>query len=60
VKGVENEEIILNELFTYELDKVDENGKVQGSFKAVNKPSFMNLFKRRGVKLDESIFTPDK
>lgn len=50
------EEIILNDIFRYEIDKVDDDGKVMGSFKAKNKPVFYPLFQKKGVELSEDIF----
>ena len=50
------EEIVLNDIFRYEIDKVEEDGKVMGSFKAKNVPVFFPLFKKKGVELSEDIF----
>ncbi|MDD4954749.1 MAG: CpaF family protein [Candidatus Omnitrophica bacterium] len=53
---VEGEDIVLRDIFRYEIDKVDEEGKVIGSFHAKNKPIFFPLFKKKGVELSEDIF----
>jgi pilus assembly protein CpaF len=56
IDRLEGEEIILKDIFRYEIEKVDEEGKVQGSFKAKSKPDFFPLFKKKGVELSEDIF----
>ncbi|MDP2923036.1 MAG: CpaF family protein [Candidatus Omnitrophota bacterium] len=53
---LEGEEIILKDIFRYEIDKVDEEGRVQGAFRAKNIPIFFPLFKKKGVELSEDIF----
>jgi hypothetical protein len=53
---LQGEDIVLKDIFRYEIDKVDEEGKVQGSFKAKAVPDFFPLFKKKGVELSEEIF----
>ncbi|MEI8350119.1 MAG: CpaF family protein [Candidatus Omnitrophota bacterium] len=50
------EEIILRDIFRYEIDRMDEEGKVQGTFRAKNIPNFFPTFKKKGVALSEDIF----
>ncbi|MDD5584147.1 MAG: CpaF family protein [Candidatus Omnitrophica bacterium] len=56
VERMDGEEIILRDIFRYEIEDVDLDGKVRGSFKAKNVPTFFPLFKKKGVELDEKIF----
>ena len=56
IDRLNGEEIILNDIFRYEIDKVELDGKVMGSFKAKNVPVFFPLFKKKGVELSENIF----
>ena len=51
-----DQEIILRDIFRYDIDKVDEEGKVVGAFRAKNIPTFFPLFKKKGVELSEEIF----
>ncbi len=57
VGELENDQIVLRDIFTYEVEELTEDFKVKGSFQAKNKPSFFNLFKKKGIKIDESIFS---
>ncbi|MCM8819705.1 MAG: CpaF family protein [Candidatus Omnitrophica bacterium] len=50
------EDIVLKDIFRYEIEGVDQDGKVKGTFRAKNIPTFYHLFKKKGVELDESIF----
>jgi pilus assembly protein CpaF len=53
---VEGEDIVLRDIFRYEIEKVDLEGKVVGAFHAKNTPLFFPLFKKKGVELSEDIF----
>ena len=53
---VEGEDIVLRDIFRYEIEKVDLEGKVVGAFHAKNVPLFFPLFKKKGVELSEDIF----
>ena len=55
----ESNQIVLKDLFRYEIEEVTDDFKVKGRFKACGKPTFFPLFAKKGVKLDESIFKPD-
>ena len=56
VRGLENEELVLQDLFSYEIEKVTD-GRVIGSWKNHGVvPLFFNRFKKRGVELSEEIF----
>ena len=60
VGDLNQDEIALQDIFRYEIEEVDDDGNVKGEFKAIAKPSFFPLFKKKGVSIDESIFTKDK
>ena len=56
VEGIQNDEVKLRDIFIYEVEEVTKEGKVRGSFKARNIPTFFDIFKKRGVELSEDIF----
>ena len=57
VQGMEGDTIILQDLFRYVQDYIDENGKSVGHFEASGfQPNFMDKFKMNGVDLPLSIF----
>jgi pilus assembly protein CpaF len=45
-------EIILNDLFRYEITGRADSGEVTGEFKLINQPINVSRFKKRGVRLD--------
>ncbi len=56
VRGLENEELVLQDLFSYEIDTVTD-GRVVGSWKSHGVvPLFFDRFNKRGVKLSQEIF----
>ncbi|MCQ9204820.1 MAG: CpaF family protein [Omnitrophica bacterium] len=57
VGRMKENQINLQDIFRYEVEEVTEDFKVKGEFKACAKPSFFAIFKKRGVKIDEKIFT---
>ena len=56
VEGMKDDELILKDIFKYEIEGVGEDGKVRGKFVAKNKPSFFHMFRDRGIEVDENIF----
>jgi len=60
VRGIEREEIVLNDLFTFCFDKVDENGRVIGVLKPAIKyyPLFFPKFQNMGL-LSKNVFVGD-
>lgn len=57
VQGMEGDTIILQDLFHYVQDYIDERGKSVGHFEATGlQPNFMDKFKMNGVDLPLSIF----
>ena len=55
VGEVGDNEIMLHDIFRFEIDDVEEN-KVKGRFQALERPSFYPVFKKKGIKLREDIF----
>ena len=57
VRGLGNDEVILQDLFSYEVEGMDKNGKINGSWKSHGViPVFFNRFRKTGVELSEEIF----
>ncbi|OGX41089.1 MAG: type II secretion system protein E [Omnitrophica WOR_2 bacterium RIFCSPLOWO2_01_FULL_41_12] len=57
VNGLNDGQVCLDDIFVYEIDGVDTQGKVKGSWKATGKvPSFYPLFKKSGILLSEEVF----
>ena len=57
VQGMEGDTIILQDLFLYVQDYIDERGKSIGHFEATGlQPAFMDKFKMNGVDLPLSLF----
>ena len=57
VQGMEGDTIVLQDLFRYVQDYIDETGKSVGHFEASGlQPNFMDKFKMNGVDLPLSIF----
>ena len=57
VQGMEGDTIILQDLFHYVQDYIDEKGKSVGHFEATGlQPAFMDKFKMNGVELPLTLF----
>ncbi|MFN0086332.1 MAG: CpaF family protein [Blastocatellia bacterium] len=57
VMGIDGREIAMQELFRYDRVGVDENGRVQGSFKTVGVvPAFAEKLEAAGMKLPPALF----
>jgi pilus assembly protein CpaF len=57
VQGMEGDTIILQDLFRYEQDYIDDKGKSVGHFEATGlQPSFMDKFRIHGVDVPRDIF----
>ena len=58
VQGMEGETIVLQDLFRYVQDKIDEKGKSVGHYESLGlMPNFMDKFQMNGVDLPEGFFT---
>ena len=57
VQGMEGDTIILQDLFRYVQDRIDERGKSVGHYENIGlMPSFMDKFQMNGVDLPPSFF----
>jgi pilus assembly protein CpaF len=57
VQGMEGDTIILQELFRYVQDYIDESGKSVGHFESTGmQPAFMDKFRMNGVTLPRNLF----
>jgi pilus assembly protein CpaF len=53
VAGMKDGEIILNDIFRFEFEGLNENGQVIGEFKLINSPVNTERFKKRGIRIEE-------
>lgn len=61
ITGMEENVVNMQEIFSFNRKTVDAHGKVIGEFKASGiRPMMLKKFRERGIKLDESIFDPEK
>ena len=59
VTGIEGQNIVMQDLFTFRQSGIDENGKIVGEFKPTGAmPTFFDTLKSRGINLDPRIFQP--
>lgn len=57
IRGLKDGEIIMEDIFNYEIEKIDEKGRVIGKWVASGiKPLFYPRFKKLGIDLSEDIF----
>ena len=56
VGKIKENQVELRNIFHYEIEEVSADFNVKGKFKAKNIPEFMPIFKKKGVKISESIF----
>lgn len=57
VQGMEGDTIVLQDVFLFEQQGVDENGKIVGRFKPTGiRPKFMSKIEAAGIKLPDDIF----
>ena len=58
VQGMEGDTIVLQDLFRYVQDSIDEHGKSVGHYESLGlMPNFMDKFQMNGVDLPKSFFT---
>lgn len=55
IAGMKDGQVVLNDIFRFEITEYRETGEVFGEFKLVNKPANLERFKKRGIRL-EGIF----
>ena len=59
VTGMEGQNIVMQDLFTFRQSGVDEIGRIVGEFKPTGAmPTFFDTLKSRGINLDPRIFQP--
>jgi pilus assembly protein CpaF len=57
IVGMEGDVIIMQEIFTFELQGLTEEGKVKGSFRATGiRPKFMKQLEAQGIELPGKVF----
>lgn len=60
VNGLRDGQIILEDIFIYDMEDFDENGNVRGVWKATGAmPIFYSLFKKAGIDLPQAVFNKD-
>jgi pilus assembly protein CpaF len=60
VNGLKDKQVYLEDIFVYEIEEVDADGKVRGKWKATGVvPVFYPLFKKAGIDLPKEIFNKD-
>jgi len=60
VRELKDNEVHIEDIFTYEIEKVDAQGNVLGAWKASGiKPLFLPMLKKLGIALSEEIFNKD-
>lgn len=61
IAGMEGNVVNTQEIFTFQRESVDSNGKVIGSFMATGiRPLMLNRFSERGIDLDLHLFDPER
>lgn len=59
VTGLEGQQIVMQDLFTFRQTGIDANGKIQGEFRPTGAmPTFFDTLKSRGIALSPEIFQP--
>jgi pilus assembly protein CpaF len=57
--GMEGDVIVTQDIYVYEVEAADSNGKVQGQFRTTGiRPHFMDEIRRHGIEIDASKFYP--
>ena len=60
VDGLKDDQVNLEDLFVYDIESIDDKGKVKGKWKSTGiKPVFMGIFKKAGINLGEELFKKD-
>ncbi len=61
ITGMEETVVNMQEIFGFQRKSVNDKGQVVGEFRASGiRPLMLQRFKERGVKIDDSIFDPEK
>ena len=60
VNGLRDGQVVLEDVFIYEIESVDSEGKIKGRWRSTGVvPAFYHLFKKRGIELSREIFNKD-
>jgi len=57
VRGMDGHDIQLQDIFSFHIEKTDEQGKVHGTFRAVSVPPDLQEYRRKGIEVDDAWFT---
>ena len=53
VRGMEGGDIVLEDLFRFDIERTDEVGVVHGNFKAVSVPTDIDVYRRKGIHMGD-------
>lgn len=60
INGLKDSQVVLEDIFVYDIEKIDSEGKVKGRWRATGIiPVFQPLFKKAGIDLPQDIFNKD-
>ena len=60
VNGIRDGQVVLEDIFTYDIEGFDASEKITGKWKASGiVPAFYPIFAKKGIKLDKAIFNKD-
>lgn len=60
VNGLKEDQVVLEDIFLYDIETIDSEGKVKGRWRATGiVPVFYPLFKKAGIDLTDQIFNKD-
>lgn len=60
VRGIKNDDIELQDLFTFEIDEIKKDSKIKGHWKCLGiEPLFLGRLKKMGVELSPQVFKKD-
>ena len=60
VNGLKDSQVVLEDIFVYDIEKIDSEGKVKGRWRATGIiPVFQPLFKKAGIDLPLGLFNKD-
>lgn len=61
VQGMEGDVIVLQDIFVFELQGVDEEGRIKGEFKSTGiRPKFMHKLEAVGINIPNEVFSPNR
>ncbi len=61
VVGMEGDVVVMQDIFLFNQEGIDENGRAHGHFVATGvRPAFMNRLEQSGIRLPVNLFTPRK